>query len=49
MERIKCAFINKSSPEGKSMVAMMAHVRAGAETGLDREGVGEKEWLIPGE
>lgn len=34
----------------------MAHVRAGAETGLGREGVGEKregvgekEWLISGE
>lgn len=39
----------ESSPEGKSMVAMMAHVRAGAEMGLGREGVGEKEGLIPGE
>lgn len=39
----------ESSPEGKSMVAMMAHVRAGAEMGLGREGVGEEEGLIPGE
>lgn len=39
----------ENGPEGKNMVAMMAHVRAGTETGLGREGVGEKERLTLGE